>query len=48
MAISQSDYERLFGSNKSTKTKQEYNLAESVLVLAGERIVTGKQPSKNS
>ena len=35
MAISQSDYERLFGSNKSTKTKQEYNLAESVLAGVG-------------
>ena len=32
MAISQQDYERLFGSNKNTsKTKDDYGLATSIL-----------------
>jgi hypothetical protein len=35
MAISQSDYEKLFGASTSTKTKNEYNLAESILAGVG-------------
>ena len=36
MAISQQDYERLFGSNKNTsKTKDDYGLATSILAGVG-------------
>jgi len=35
MAISQSEYERLFGSSKSTNTKSDYGLATSIAAGLG-------------